>query len=215
MWGKFTVRGTPFLQMLPGPGAVVSLWGHRAQVPGWAEWGPCGSGERMGLQETPPFSWGPELKHRQALCRVTRGQQGGTVPGLELVSQASVLVSGFASQWKVLTGQFSFTPGLWGCGSWQGEGRNLAGKPPPHLPAHTSPASSAPGAGWVGLRVGTLTQVRGWSGQCLQVMPDEVGLAQGPGAVCLGTCWALQWEVAWRSVPIAGDSLEERTASWN
>lgn len=61
----------------------------------------------------------------------------------------------------------------------------------------------------------TLAQVRSWSGQCLQVMPDEVGLAEEPRAVCFDTCWALQWEVAWRSVPNAGDSLKERTGFWN
>lgn len=92
------------------------------------------------------------------------------------------------SRWKVLTGQSSFTPELWGCGSWQAESRNLAGKPPLHLPAHTSQASSAPGAEWVGFCVETLTPVRSWSGQCLQVMPDEVGLAEGPEVVCSGVC---------------------------
>lgn len=111
------------------------------------------------MQET-PSSRGLELKHSQALCRVTRGRQGGTVPGLGLVSQASVLVSGFERVWKVLTGQSSFTPELWGCGSWQGEGRNLAGKPPLRLPAPTSQASSAPGAErWV-----SVWRHRPWSG---------------------------------------------------
>lgn len=33
-----------------------------------------------------PSPWELEPKHRQALCRVTRGQQGGTAPGLEFVS---------------------------------------------------------------------------------------------------------------------------------
>lgn len=169
----------------------------------------------MGLQETPPLLLGAGAEAQTGFVQSHEGPARGNCARAELVSQASVLVSGFASQWKVLTGQFSFTPELCGCGSWQGDGRNLAGKPPLHLPAHTSLALSAPGAGWVGLCVGTLTQVRAWSGQCLQVMPDEVGLAEGPGAVCLGTCWALQCEVAWRSVPIAGDSLEERTGFWN
>lgn len=56
-----------------------------------------------GLARDPPFqtpsSWGLALKHSQALCGVTRGRRGGTTParppGLELVSQASVFVSGF------------------------------------------------------------------------------------------------------------------------
>lgn len=49
-----------------------------------AEGRPSGSGERMGLQET-PSSWGLELKHSQALCRVTRGPAGGKLcPGLGL-----------------------------------------------------------------------------------------------------------------------------------
>lgn len=87
----------------------------------------------------------------------------------------------------MLTGQSSFTPELWGCGSWQGEGRNLAGKPPLRLPAHTSQTSSAPGAEWVGVCVETLTPVRSWSGQCLQVMPDGVGLAEGP-RLCVAGC---------------------------
>lgn len=59
---EFTVEGDPFPQNLPGISkpwtlsssvrAAVSRWGQGARVLGWAEWGPRGSGERMGLQES-------------------------------------------------------------------------------------------------------------------------------------------------------------------
>ena len=42
---------------------------------------------------------------------------------------------------------------------------------------------------------GTLPQ--GLVRVALQVMPDEVGLGEGPGAVCVGMGWALQREVRW------------------
>lgn len=126
------------------------------------------------------------MKHRQALCRVTRGRHGEPCPGLSSSHKPQFLSvvlkeSVESADWAVLL--HPRTVGL----------RLLAGRgEKPGREATTSSASShlpsfrRPRCRVRGSLYGDTNPSQGLVGRCLQVMPEEVGWREGPWATCWG-----------------------------